>query len=57
MDAGRCSVICFKIVLEQFFNAEGTEELLYHKESSVGGKFASVKIYNKLLIAFKLDIF
>ena len=56
MGAERCRIICLETVFEHLFDAKGTEEFLYHKESAVGGKFASVKINYKLFIAFEVDI-
>ena len=55
MDAGRCCIIGLKSVLQYLFDTEGMEEFPDHQESSIRGKFTSIEIYDKLLIAFELD--
>ncbi len=57
MDAERCWSIGLKSVLQKQFDAKGMEKFLYHQKPSIGEKFPSVKIYNKLPIASQLDIF
>lgn len=55
MDAGQSRVIGSEAAFQEFFDAEGMEKFLYHKEASIRGKLPSVKIYDELPIAFELD--
>ena len=55
MDAEQGRIIGFETVFQKFLDAEGMEEFLYHKKPSIRGKFSSIEIYDKLLIAFELD--
>lgn len=55
MDAEQSRVVGFEAVFQKFFDTEGMEEFLYHKEASIRGKLPSVKINDKLLIAFELN--
>lgn len=52
MDTEQGSVIRLKVAFQQTFNTKGMEEFLDQKKSSVGGKFPSIKVYNKLFVAF-----
>ena len=55
MDTEHGCIVGLEAVLQQLLEAKGMEKFLYHQEPSVGGEFASVKVYDKLLIAFELD--
>ena len=56
MDAELSRAIGLETGLQEFFKAKNMEEFVHHKKPAIGREFTSVKIYYKLLIAFKLDI-